>query len=91
MKVFTGTITETYTRKVAILAESKEEADEILQELYLNEDLDEIGPDDWDEWYQKIDKEIDPHNLDNDIPIYNKRGITFSKEAVVEAKECDTL
>lgn len=91
MKVFTGTITEVYTRKVAILAESKEKADEILQELYLDEKLDEFRPNDYDDWYQKIEKEIDPHDLEDNISIYNERGITFSKKAVIEAKECDAL
>lgn len=91
MKVFTGTITETYTRKVAILAESKEMADEILQELYLNEDIDDLDFNDLDHWGTEIDKEIDPHDLKDNISIYSERGITFSKEAVIKAKECDAL
>ena len=39
MKIFTGFITETYSRKVAVIAETKEEANAILSDLYLNGDL----------------------------------------------------
>lgn len=48
MKIFTGLITETNSRKVAVIAETKEEANAILSDLYYNGDIDELNDDDYD-------------------------------------------
>ena len=48
MKIFTGTITETSSRKVAVIAETKEEANAILSDLYYNGDIDGLDDNDYD-------------------------------------------
>lgn len=48
MKIFTGFITETNSRKVAVIAETKEEANAILSDLYINGDIDELNDEDYD-------------------------------------------
>ena len=80
MKIFTGTITETNSRKVAVIAETKEEADAILSDLYLNGDIDELDCDDYDEWDSKINDEVDIDSEELDeIEIYDEEGNKYEK------------
>lgn len=85
MKIFTGTITETSSRKVAVIAETKEEANAILSDLYLNGDIDELDYDDYDGWDSKINDEvdIDSEELD-DIEIYDEDGNKYEKDDLPE-------
>lgn len=85
MKIFTGTITETSSRKVAVIAETKEEANAILSDLYLNGDIDEFDYDDYDRWDSKINDEvdIDSEELD-DIEIYDEEGNKYEKDDLPE-------
>ena len=68
MKIFTGTITETNSRKVAVIAETKEEANAILSDLYLNGDIGELDYDDYDEWDSKINDEEGNKYEKDDLP-----------------------
>ena len=81
MKVFTGFITETSSRKVAVIAETKEEANAILSDLYYYGDIDEFDYDDYDEWQSEINDEvvIDSEELD-DIKIYDEEGNEYEKD-----------
>lgn len=85
MKIFTGFITETSSRKVAVIAETKEEANAILSDLYLNGDIGELDYDDYDEWDSKINDEvdIDSEELD-DIEIYDEDGNEYEKDDLPE-------
>ena len=85
MKIFTGTITETNSRKVAVIAETKEEANAILSDLYLNGDIDELDYDDYDGWDSEINDEvaIDSRELD-DINIYDEEGNEYEKDDLPE-------
>ena len=85
MKIFTGTITETSSRKVAVIAETKEEANAILSDLYLNGDIGELDYDDYDEWDSKINDEveIDSEELD-EIEIYDEEGNKYEKDNLPE-------
>lgn len=81
MKIFTGTITETSSRKVAVIAETKEEANAILSDLYLNGDIGELDYDDYDEWDSKINDEVDIDSEELDeIEIYDEEGNKYEKD-----------
>lgn len=81
MKIFTGFITETYSRKVAVIAETKEEANAILSDLYLNGDIGELDCDDYDEWDSKINDEVDIDSEElNEIEIYDEEGNKYEKD-----------
>lgn len=85
MKIFTGTITETSSRKVAVIAETKEEANAILSDLYLNGDIGELDYDDYDEWDSKINDEVDIDSEELDeIEIYDEKGNTYEKDDLPE-------
>lgn len=80
MKIFTGFITETYSRKVAVIAETKEEANAILSDLYINGDIDELNYDDYDGWDSEINCKVDiDRELDN-IEIYDEDGNKYEKD-----------
>lgn len=84
MKIFTGTITETSSRKVAVIAETKEEANAILSDLYLNGDIGELDYDDYDGWDSEINCEVDiDRELDN-IEIYDEEGNKYEKDDLPE-------
>lgn len=84
MKIFTGFITETYSRKVAVIAETKEEANAILSDLYLNGDIGELDCDDYDGWDSEINCEVDiDRELDN-IEIYDEEGNKYEKDDLPE-------
>lgn len=85
MKIFTGVITETNSRKVAVIAETKEEANAILSDLYVNGDIDELDYDDYDGWESEINDEvdIDSEELD-DINIYDEEGNEYEKDDLPE-------
>lgn len=85
MKIFTGTITETSSRKVAVIAETKEEANAILSDLYLNGDIGELDCDDYDEWDSKINDEVDIDSEELDeIEIYDEEGNKYEKDDLPE-------
>ncbi len=85
MKIFTGTITETSSRKVAVIAETKEEANAILSDLYLNGDIGELDYDDYDEWDSKINDEVDIDSEELDeIEIYDEEGNKYEKDDLPE-------
>lgn len=85
MKIFTGFITETSSRKVAVIAETKEEANAILSDLYLNGDIGELDYDDYDEWDSKINDEIDIDSEElDDIEIYDEEGNKYEKDDLPE-------
>lgn len=85
MKIFTGTITETNSRKVAVIAETKEEADAILSDLYLNGDIDELDYDDYDGWDSEINDEVDIDSRElDDIEIYDEDGNEYEKDDLPE-------
>lgn len=85
MKIFTGFITETSSRKVAVIAETKEEANAILSDLYLNGDIGELDYDDYDEWDSKINDEIDIDSEElDDIEIYDEDGNKYEKDDLPE-------
>lgn len=85
MKIFTGFITETYSRKVAVIAETKEEANAILSDLYLNGDIGELDCDDYDEWDSKINDEVDIDSEELDeIEIYDEDGNKYEKDDLPE-------
>ena len=85
MKIFTGTITETSSRKVAVIAETKEEANAILSDLYLNGDIGELDCDDYDEWDSKINDEVDIDSEELDeIEIYDEEGNRYEKDDLPE-------
>jgi hypothetical protein len=85
MKIFTGTITETNSRKVAVIAETKEEADAILSDLYLNGDIDELDYDDYDGWDSEINDEVDIDSRELDeIEIYDEEGNKYEKDDLPE-------
>ncbi len=90
MKIFTGVITETSARKVAVIAETKEEANAILSDLYVNGDIDELDYDDYDGWESEINDEvdIDSEELD-DINIYDEEGNEYEKDDLPEYFEGD--
>lgn len=80
MKIFTGFITETSSRKVAVIAETKEEANAILSDLYINEDIDKLNDEDYDGWDSEINCEVDiDRELDN-IEIYDEEGNKYEKD-----------
>ena len=80
MKIFTGFITETYSRKVAVIAETKEEANAILSDLYINGDIDELNDEDYDGWDSEINCKVDiDRELDN-IEIYDEEGNKYEKD-----------
>ena len=84
MKIFTGFITETYSRKVAVIAETKEEANAILSDLYINGDIDELNDEDYDGWDSEINCEVDiVRELDN-IEIYDEEGNKYEKDDLPE-------
>lgn len=84
MKIFTGFITETYSRKVAVIAETKEEANAILSDLYINGDIDELNDEDYDGWDSEINCEVDiDRELDN-IEIYDEEGNKYEKDNLPE-------
>lgn len=84
MKIFTGFITETYSRKVAVIAETKERANAILSDLYLNGDIGELDCDDYDGWDSEINCEVDiDRELDN-IEIYDEEGNKYEKDDLPE-------
>ena len=85
MKIFTGVITETNSRKVAVIAETKEEANAILSDLYVNGDIDELDYDDYDGWESEINDEVavDSEELD-DISIYDEEGNEYKKDDLPE-------
>lgn len=84
MKIFTGFITETYSRKVAVIAETKEEANAILSDLYINRDIDELDDEDYDGWDSEINCEVDiDRELDN-IKIYDEEGNKYEKDDLPE-------
>lgn len=92
MNVYIGTITETYKREVAILADSEFEANQILENLYRYGDIDELDSSDWDHWDTEIDKIVDVHSSElDDITIYDERGLEYNKEDIEELKRCGTL
>lgn len=81
MKIFTGTITETNSRKVAVIAETKEEANAILSDLYINGDIDELNYDDYDGWDSEINDEVDIDSRElDDIEIYDEEGNEYEKD-----------
>lgn len=85
MKIFTGFITETYSRKVAVIAETKEEANAILSDLYLNGDIGELDCDDYDGWDSKINDEVDINSRElDDIEIYDEDGNEYEKDDLPE-------
>ena len=85
MKIFTGFITETSSRKVAVIAETKEEANAILSDLYLNGDIGELDYDDYDEWDSKINDEVDIDSEELDeIEIYDEEGNKYEKDDLPE-------
>lgn len=94
MKIFTGVITETYSRRVGILADSKEEAEEILAELYFEGDIKPLDYDDYDgEWISNIETESSVENpMDLDIfyddkdvaAVYNDDGDEYDRENLIE-------
>lgn len=94
MKIFTGVITETYSRRVGILADSKEEAEEILAELYSEGDIKPLDYDDYDgEWASNIETESSIENpMDLDIfyddkdvaTVYNDDGDEYDREDLIE-------
>ena len=85
MKIFTGFITETNSRKVAVIAETKEEANAILSDLYCNGDIDELDYDDYNGWDSEINDEvaINSEELDN-IKIYDEDGNEYEKDNLPE-------
>lgn len=84
MKIFTGFITETYSRKVAVIAETKEEANAILSDLYINGDIDELNDEDYDGWDSEINCKVDiDRELDN-IEIYDEEGNKYEKDDLPE-------
>lgn len=84
MKIFTGFITETSSRKVAVIAETKEEANAILSDLYLNGDIDELDYDDYDGWDSEIDNEVTYSTELDDIKIYDEDGNEYEKDNLPE-------
>lgn len=84
MKIFTGFITETSSRKVAVIAETKEEANAILSDLYLNGDIDELDYDDYDGWDSEIDDEVTYSTELDDIKIYDEDGNEYEKDNLPE-------
>ena len=81
MKIFTGTITETSSRKVAVIAETKEEANAILSDLYDNEDIDALDDNDYDGWDSEINDEVDIDSRElDDIEIYDEEGNEYEKD-----------
>lgn len=84
MKIFTGFITETYSRKIAVIAETKEEANAILSDLYINGDIDELNDEDYDGWDSEINCKVDiDRELDN-IEIYDEEGNKYEKDDLPE-------
>lgn len=85
MKIFTGFITETNSRKVAVIAETKEEANAILSDLYYNGDIDELDYDDYDGWDSEINDEVDIDSRElDDISIYDEEGNKYEKDDLPE-------
>ena len=85
MKIFTGFITETNSRKVAVIAETKEEANAILSDLYCNGDIDELDYDDYDGWDSEINDEVDIDSKElDDISIYDEEGNEYEKDDLPE-------
>lgn len=84
MKIFTGFITETYSRKVAVIAETKEEANAMLSDLYYNGDIDELNDDDYDGWDAEIDDEVTYSTELDDIKIYDEDGNEYEKDNLPE-------
>ena len=94
MKIYTGVITETYSRKVGILANSKEEAEEILAKLYFEGDIESLDYDDYDgEWKSNIETEsniedsmdLDAFYDDEDVTaIYDDDGKEQYKEDLLD-------
>lgn len=85
MKIFTGFITETNSRKVAVIAETKEEANAILSDLYYNGDIDELDYDDYDGWDSEINDEVDIDSRElDDISIYDEEGNKYEKDDLLE-------
>lgn len=82
MKVFIGKITETYSRRVGIIAESKEEANKILTNLYAYGDIEELDYEDYDgEWNSSIEREADIDECDlDDVEIYDENGAVYNNE-----------
>ena len=81
MKIFTGTITETSSRKVAVIAETKEEANAILSDLYDNGDIDALDDNDYDGWDSEINDEVDIDSRElDDIKIYDEEGNEYEKD-----------
>ena len=84
MKIFTGFITETYSRKVAVIAETKEEANAILSDLYINGDIDELNDEAYEGWDSEINRKVDiDRELDN-IEIYDEEGNKYEKDDLPE-------
>lgn len=84
MKIFTGLITETNSRKVAVIAETKEEANAMLSDLYYNGDIDELNDDDYDGWDSEIDDEVTYSTELDDIKIYDEDGNEYEKDNLPE-------
>lgn len=84
MKIFTGFITETSSRKVAVIAETKEEANAMLSDLYYNGDIDELNDDDYDGWDAEIDDEVTYSTELDDIKIYDEDGNEYEKDNLPE-------
>ncbi|WP_270425458.1 DpnD/PcfM family protein [Blautia intestinalis] len=84
MKIFTGLITETNSRKVAVIAETKEEANAMLSDLYYNGDIDELNDDDYDGWDSEIDDEVTYSAELDDIKIYDEDGNEYEKDNLPE-------
>lgn len=84
MKIFTGLITETNSRKVAVIAETKEEANAILSDLYYNGDIDELNDEDYDGWDSEIDDEVTYSTELDDIKIYDEDGNEYEKDDLPE-------
>ena len=85
MKIFTGTITETSSRKVAVIAETKEEANAILSNFYCNGYIDELDYDDYDGWDSEINGEVDIDSRElDDIEIYDEDGNEYEKDDLPE-------
>ena len=80
MKIFTGFITETYSRKVAVIAETKEEANAILSDLYINGDIDELNDEDYDGWDSEINCKVDIDRELYNIEIYDEEGNKYEKD-----------
>ena len=77
-------ITETNSRKVAVIAETKEEANAILSDLYYNGDIDELDYDDYDGWDSEIDDEVTYSTELDDIKIYDEDGNEYEKDDLPE-------